>query len=668
MIAILALSLVQDARALALADPEGGMMEVVNDAGDVSTLPLLRSEVNARIDGDLASVTLTQTFANPGDVPLDARYLFPLPEDAAVHAMTMTAGDLVVRAEIREKEQARKEYETAKAEGKQAALLTQHRPNVFTQEVANLPPGEQVVVELSYAWAVPREDGAYAFMFPMTVGPRFIPGGGSQVEGAAAELNAWAPGMPVGETTPPKTVGADRIRLNVTLNGGVRVGLLESPTHPVTMRADGPRVRHVSLDTSADVPNDDFILRYRLGHDDVGVGVMTEGEGGEGTVSLLIEPPQAIERSAQVPREMVFLLDTSCSMKGKPMDASKRFMLRALDTLGEQDSFRIIRFSDDASALSDEPLPATGGNIVRGKEYVRELSGNGGTQMTRGITAALSTPPRAGVMRTVVFLTDGYIGNEGDIIALVEKLDSDARLFALGIGGSVNRYLLTELARVGRGTARVVTEMDKAEAEADRLAERLAAPVMADLVIDWGDAPVRLATPERLPDLFLGDSLRVLARYDGVGTFPITLRGRNGSAPVEIPVTLELPQRGEGGEALRLVWARYQIEDLMQQYTSPANADRREQLQSEVTAMGLEHGLVTQWTAFVAVADEKAVASNDGPKRQVELPSRSGNPVRTNYGGGSFSGSASPEPAGWAAILLLLGLGRRALRGSGEED
>lgn len=655
------------APALAFSDaPRGGTLEGYGPDGAAVALPLLRSDVDVQISGDLASVKVTQTFMNPGDTPLNARYLFPLPEDAAVWDMRFVVGDLVIEGEIQRKAEAQATFDAAKAAGQQAALLTQHRPNVFTQEVANLPGGQSVKVEIQYAHAVPRLDGAYTFHFPMVVGPRYLPDGDGTTANAPAALNQWTLPGAHAPLAAPGQVDADRVGLSLRLEGGAPLRWVESPSHPITRRALSDTRTEIGLEQGRVLDNADFVLRYALSEESITAAVTTQAADGAGTLSLLLDPPQQAGDAVITPRELVFVLDTSGSMSGAPIQASKRFMDRALRTMRPGDTFRVLQFSDSARTLSEEALPYTPENLSWALRYVGGLEVGGGTQMEAGLRAALEPPVGEGRVRLVVFLTDGYIGNDAEILTLVEALRGEARLFSFGIGSSVNRWLLEEMARVGRGVARVVTDEERADAEADRLAARLAAPYLTDVRIDWGAAPVTASSPGQLPDLFLGEPLRVLARYSGSGRFPVVVRGRLHGEPVELVVELALPEDSDGGRALPLVWARAQVEDRMARYLSPgAGAEERVALEEEITGLGLEHRLVTQWTSFVAVAREAPLAQGPASDADVAVPVARGVPAQA-YSGPDWGGGAAPEPATWlalAAVGALGGLARKRGRG-----
>ena len=349
-------------------------------------------------------------------------------------------------------------------------------------------------------------------------------------------------------------------------------------------------------------------------------------------------------------------------MHGVPLDTSKRLMRQALAGLRPGDFFRIVRFSGAAQEFAARPLAATRDNIARGIRYVEQLHGSGGTEMSAGIRAALDPAPVKEALRLVVFLTDGYVGNDVHILRLVRQRIADARLFSFGIGNSVNRYLLEEMARAGRGVARFVRTDETPEEAADDLLRRLDAPFVSDLSIDWGQAPVIAPSPEKLPDLFWGQRLRILAGFDKPGDYSITVHGKLAGKSIALPLQLRLPEEASQAQALDVLWARSLVHDKMLDMQSPeCSLKDREKLQGDVTALGLAHNLVTEWTSFVAVAKLKVQAAAEGTEADVAVPQvQDVSNLAYPAGGGSFG--AAPEPAEWAAMALLLGLAAWLLR------
>ncbi|MGE3936713.1 MAG: VIT and VWA domain-containing protein [Rhodospirillaceae bacterium] len=664
----------------------GGHVTAVVD-GRTVLFPTLKTDVVADVQGDLATVTVTQTFANPMAEALNATYLFPLNRHAAVYAMTMTVGAEVVQAQIARREEARQTFEAGKRAGKSAALLEQHRPNMFTQEIANLMPGQPVKVTLKYTHTVPRLDGAYELVVPLVVGPRYVPpptrpvvAGPGADPAPALEPGVWqlgpVPAYPgVAGLTVPATVDADRVSVTVNLSSGMPIRNVASATHPLAGDGDDRR-RTVTLAGGRTVDNRDFVLRYTLADALPQAGLLTHRDGDGGTFSLLVEPPAEVADADATRREMVFVLDTSGSMAGVPIEASKTFMRHALKTMRPADAFRIIRFSGSASEFAAAALPATADNLAAGAAYVESLTADGGTEVLSGLQRVYGAPPPAGMLRLVVFLSDGYVGNEPDILRLVAERVGAGRLYAFGIGSSVNRYLIEEMARRGRGQSRVIDPTANSHEEAIRFATGLRTPVLTDIAIDWDGLDVSDVTPARIPDLFAGDSIRIQGRFTGAGRHVVKVAGKVNGRPATLatPVALPAGASGEGTAAIPLIWARTRIADDMREMSVPPSLRTTrlsdEDLKSRVIALGLGHSLVTQWTSFVAVsrqavnADPAAAHDESVPLPMVKGVQATAYPMR---GSGGFSGGATPEPAqilGYAAIgfLLLAGLGRAALR------
>jgi len=335
-------------------------------------------------------------------------------------------------------------------------------------------------------------------------------------------------------------------------------------------------------------------------------------------------------------------------------------MRQALQSLRPDDSFRIIRFSDAASEFSHRAMPASPENVAYGLQYVQSLQGSGGTEMKSGIRQALAAPVEGERLRNVVFLTDGYIGNEHAVLALIEELRGDARLFAFGVGTGVNRYLLDELGRVGRGFTRYFDPTKNAEhmhSVVAKLVERLQTPVLADLEIDWGDLQVTELLPAKLPDLYLGDTIRVTGRYAqaGSGTVTIAGRSRQHQAQVQTPVLLsEVAQR----PAVRRVWARSKLAALMHEFIAPgtrrSEQQTNEQLQKSVTDLGLRYALASRWTSFVAVSQQVYNADPDSNLAgDVALPNVAG-VSQLAYSPAPMTGYGAPEPGLVISLLSAL--------------
>ncbi len=667
-----------------------GSVEAVVD-GKRTVLTAMSSRYDVDIDGDIVNVKLTQRFDNPFNKPVNAQYLFPMNKGAAVHTMTMHVGDEIVSAEIQEIRQAEQTFKVAKKAGKSATILNQHRPNMFTQRIANLMPGVPIEVDIHYTHVVPKVDGAYELVVPLVVGPRFQPAGAgrapddgsldaSDPAGAARtgswqleQLPAYAPtrGVHVPEAL-PDSIEEERVSLAINLDTPLPLVEMSSATHVLTTRHVSSTQAEIAFAKGQVIDNKDFVLRYRFDGSSVDGGVLAHWEEHEGGYfSLLLEPPAEVPPGKELKREMVFLLDCSGSMDGLPMEASKRFMVKALERLRPSDTFRIIRFSDTATEFSAHPLSATPTNIERGVHYVRSLYGSGGTHMMSGVEQALSGPPPGHGVRNVVFLTDGYIGNELSVLRLVASKLGSSRLVAFGVGTGVNRYLLDELGRVGQGFTRY---FDPTQSEADMhdvvdgLVARLQTPVLTDIQIDWGDLAVENVLPTAIPDLYHGDSVRIVGRFREAVDGKVTVRGvtRESRAVVEMPLRLD---REVLRPAIRRIWARGAVAEKMHTLITPhelrADGVTDQQLQAGITQLGLNYALTTRWTAFVAVSER---VYNPRPEDSVDgavpLPKVAG-VTNKAYGQPTVTGYGTPEPGVWLSLLvvgLVLGLrqwGRR---------
>jgi Ca-activated chloride channel family protein len=687
----------------------GGQVRAEVD-GKVIQFPSLKTDITADVQGDLADVTVVQTFVNPVAKPLNATYLFPLNKDAAVHAMQMRIGDEIVAAKIERKEQARQIFETAKRDGRAAALLEQHRPNMFTQSVANLMPGQPIVVTLKYVQTVPRVDGAYQLKIPLVVGPRYVPqqrdnvvaalrapsqpqSGEARPEAPAAPAAAapgeWSFGPPpayppVNGLMTSAAIEEDRVALRVNLAAGAPIPQVSSATHAITTSGtDDATQRTVTLAAGRTIDNRDFVLRYTLAGRGIQAFPLVHRGAEVGTLSLMLEPPQVPSETDVTPREIVFLLDTSGSMSGFPIEASKLFMRHALNALRPTDYFRIIRFSNFASEMTSTPVPADAANLARAQSYVASLAADGGTEVVTGLTKAFDMRPIPGAKRILVFLSDGYVGNEAEILRMVSANIGQTHTYVFGIGTAVNHYLLAEMAHVGRGFVRFVDPTEKNEDAAIAFARKLDTTVMTDLSIDWGDVKVTEQTPAALPDLFVGDSLRVQGRFTASGPHTVKISGRINGRAATLPVVFDLPNDVTGPEtaAIPLIWARSQIADEMRELMVPSTMRQSRQIDGEiearVTKLGLDHALATQWTSFVAVS-QRVVNDNPAANRdsQVPLPMvHSVGPGAYGIGKGGvqqaantivvptsspgqtvamFGGASAPEPEAVGGLLVVL--------------
>lgn len=588
----------------------GGMLEILRPDGErAGTCPLKHTDVKVEISGFLARVNVTQEFQNPLNEKIEAVYIFPMSQNAAVDSMTMLVGERKIIGKIKRREEARQIYEQARAAGKTASLLDQERPNIFTQSVANILPGETIKIEISYVETLKYEDGRYEFSFPMVVGPRYTPKSKEAVPDAARITP---------QITPKGTRAGHDISLEVVLDAGVPIDNLNVALHKVALQRVNTHRAVVRLENQNEIPNRDFILTYDVAGTKIEDALLTHKSGQRGLFTFILQPPERVTPAEVTPKEIVFVVDTSGSMMGFPLEKGKELINMALANLYEKDTFNLITFSGDTHILFEKPVPATPENVKRAQQFLNSNRGGGGTEMMKAIRAALDPSDSQQHLRIVVFVTDGYVGNDFQIISEVQK-HRNARVFSFGIGNSVNRFLLDKMAEQGRGEVTYVTLNDDGSAAAKRLHERIRSPILTDISIDWNGLPVEEVYPKDIPDLFSAQPVVVVGRYTKGAKGSIKLRGRVAGQDYEREIKVQLPDKEDAHDALGSLWARRKIDYLMNQdMAGLQSSSTRDDLREAIIDIGLEYRLMTQFTSFVAV--EETIIKEGGQPRRVEVP------------------------------------------------
>jgi Ca-activated chloride channel homolog len=598
--------------------------EVPGQSGQIP-LPLQHTAVRARIDAYLATVQVEQLYFNPYSEKIEVVYVFPLPEDAAVSEFVMKVGERTIRGLVRERAEAERIYAEARQQGFVASLLTEERPNVFTQKVANIEPGRDIAIALTYYNPLPYRDDGYVFSFPTVVGPRFNPAGQTDGIGAVARSAPGSSGQSteVSYLAPGEESGA-RFSLEVELDAGVGIESIDSPTHAIAVKALDEQRRHVELAAGVAIPDRDFVLRYRVAGGTIKSAFLDHRDERGGFFTMVLMPPASDVAIGRSPVEHVFVLDCSGSMSGVPIERSKAAVRRVLSKLEPPDTFQIINFSMSASALGPKPVVADRGNIERGLHYLDGLNGEGGTMMIEGIKAALDFPHQEGHVRLVTFLTDGYIGNEAEILAAIHQKLGRSRIFSFGVGSSVNRYLLEQMAKVGQGAVAYVGLGDAHddpgkslkrddERAVDAFFDRIARPALSDVSIDWQGMQVSEVFPSRTPDLWAGRPVVISGRFDGAVGERIRVRGRLAGQALVLDVPLVRDARPTR-PAIAQVWARMKIADLSERSLWEGDGPA---LVEQIKKVALDFGLLSQFTAFVAVDDPGKSLTRDDPGKSL---------------------------------------------------
>jgi Ca-activated chloride channel family protein len=595
----------------------GAMLAKLPEEEKEIPLPLKHTDVKGQISGYIATVDVTQQFHNPYDEKIEAVYVFPLPQNAAINEFIMTIGERRIRGIIRERQEAEKIYQEARSQGHVASLLTQERPNIFTQKVANIEPGREIDINIKYFNTLAYVDGWYEFVFPMVVGPRFNPPGYTDGVGAVARGKDGISGQKteVRYLKPGERSGHD-ISLAVDIDAGVAIEKVTCTSHVITKSAAAPEKLSVKLSSLDSIPNKDFVLRYKVAGKTVKSALVTHRDQRGGFFTLMLYPPDNLSYLKRAPMEMIFVLDCSGSMNGKPIAKAKQAITRALKKLQPGDTFQIIRFSNNASQLGPNPVPATDENIRKGLAYVELLEGGGGTMMIEGIKAALDFAHDPQRFRLVSFMTDGYIGNETEILAAIAQRLGASRIFSFGVGSSVNRYLLDRMAKLGRGAVAYMGLDDSAGEVVDLFYDRISHPALTDVEIDWGGMQVTDMYPSRIPDLFVGRPVILTGRFKGTSSTTIHVKGKVGDMTQDIAIAVNFDDSAANHSGIACVWARKKIETLGSQATYDTNPD----LPGEIKQVALEYGLMSAYTSFIAVDSSRKTAGDHGITVAVPVP------------------------------------------------
>lgn len=589
--------------------PEPGQLSIIRKGGVVGGLcPLQHTSVDAEVAGFGARVSVVQTFANPSDTPIEAIYTFPLPHDAAVDRMRIKVGKRIIEGVIKRREEAQKIYEAARNAGQTAALLNQERPNIFTQSVANIMPGDKVQVEISYVQVLKYENGQFEYTFPMVVGPRYL---GNAPDPGKIAPPTIAEGLRTGST----------IDLTVHLDSGAPIEALNSVLHKVIVNQDGDHRATISLVKKAEIPNRDFILRYQTATDKVQSAFLTSFDPNNGGFfDLILLPPKQPRAQDIAPREMIFVMDQSGSQSGFPIEKSKELTYKLLKTMHSGDTFNVYGFNTSVRSLWKTPQPYTPDNLAAAHQFLDVMVANGGTNLLEGLRAALTVPKDPQRLRVVLFNTDGYVGDEANILREIKKDRDQTRIFTFGIGNSVNRFLIDAMSLEGKGDSEMVTLVESASAAADRFVQRLRAPVLTDVQAKGVGIELTDMVPREIPDVFSDRPIVIQGRYGVPGKGQIVVSGRVGGKPWSR--TLNLTFGAEAGEScVATLWARKKVDDLVDRsYEQQFFGMERNSVdfKSAIVDIALQFGIMTEYTSFVAV--EPHIVNVGGVTRTVHVP------------------------------------------------
>jgi Ca-activated chloride channel family protein len=621
--------------------PDAGLGTLRTDRGN---LPLARLGVHATISGLTARSVVTTEFVNSHDTPIEATYVFPLPDRAAVTGLTMTADGRTVEAELQERAAARHTYDQAVAAGRRAAIAEEERPDVFTMRVGTILPGEHVVVELRMVGPLAYEDGAATFRFPLVVAPRYVPGtalpGPQAGDGTALDTDAVPDASRI---TPPVLLPGfpNPLRLSVGVDidpAGLTLGEVRSSLH--TVRGEGG---HLEIGPGERVDRD-FILRLDYaGASQAAVAVPDEaGDEPQGTYQLTVLPPDDPGLRPR-PKDVVLLLDRSGSMSGWKMVAARRAAARVIDTLTTDDRFAVRTFDhavDRPEELGDGLVEATDRQRFRAVQYLAGVDARGGTELLAPMHEALALLADGTRDRVLVLVTDGQVGNEDQILADVTRVLGSTRIHSIGIDRAVNGGFLARLASVGGGRSELVETEDRLDEAMEQIHRRIGSPVITDLQISADGLHLIEGTrsPHRLPSVYPGVPLVISGRYQGAPGGSLTVTGRTPDDQ-EFRATVAVQERAE--PAVTAQWARAALRDLEDRY-----AAGEQELEPQIVTTSLRFGVLCRFTAFVAV--DSRVVNEGGERRRVTQP------VELPAGWQPVDGAAMPVHAMTAGSLTAL--------------
>ncbi len=596
--ALLALS----AAAVAAAGETPYFQVLGGDAARVERLPLLQTRAEVDIVGTIAAVELHQVFENRGDVPIEAVYVFPASTRAAVGGLTLRVGERTVRGVIREKQQASADYDAARSEGRNTALLEQQAEGVFRMRLANILPGDRIEVALQYSELLRPREGVYEFFLPTTRG---APGGGESAAHDTVRASAAA------EVTDYSFALAARLR------GAAPLADIASPSHRIEVQRSDARQAQVTLaPDEAKAATRDFVLRFRHAGAAVADGLQLYPGTPEQFFLLTVQPPASVLPEQVPARDYVFVVDVSGSMAGAPLDLAKLVLRELLAGMRAQDRFNVVLFAGAASTLDAKAaLAGTPDNLQRALRFIDAADGGGGTDLLSALQTAYALPRGAGVARSVVVVTDGGIVAGDAVSRLIRGHLGEASTFAFGVGASVDKAVIQRIARAGAGEAVMIENLDEGQPQAQLFRRYIEQPLLSGIEVTFEGFDAYDVSPMPVPDLFAQRPVVLVGKYRGAAQGRIRLRAQSGRGPYEAVIdAAAAADASQANAPLRTLWARTVLADRLD--LGAADGDS-ENLRRDITRLGLDYGLLTPYTAFVAVDD--AVRTQQ-PSTRVDQP------------------------------------------------
>ncbi|MCK5498089.1 MAG: marine proteobacterial sortase target protein, partial [Gammaproteobacteria bacterium] len=580
--------------------------------------PTLDTDVHIQITGMTARATVKQNFHNDSADWKEGIYVFPLPENAAVDQLRMHIGERIIEGQIKEKQQARKEYQQAKASGKRASLVEQERPNIFTTSVANIGPYENIVIEITYQQTIRYSDEVFSLRFPMVVAPRYIPGKMvvSGFEGTGWSVNTDQ--VPDASKITPPVLNTEQdsehrsinpVKIKIDLDAGFLLSHIDSPYHQINIGIPDKTRYSIQLQNKQVPANRDFVLVWQAEPENSPKAALFTEEKGSDIYSLIMLMPPTSETASVLHREVIFVIDTSGSMSGPSIVQAKQALNLALTRLKPGDRFNIIQFNSYTDKLFHFPQPVSHHALRQAQQYVDNLEAQGGTEMAPALRAALlkqnnHVDDKNADVRQIIFLTDGSIGNEDALFSIIQSQLGDSRLFTIGIGSAPNSHFMNRAAKFGRGTHTYIGNVSEVQTKMETLFTKLESPVLTNIHIQWPEDCANQncgieSWPQNIPDLYLSEPLLISTKSV---TLPesLTIKGEIAGKKWQASLNLKGGQKDSG---IPVIWARKKIAALMDQMSQNQNTegDKAEELRNNIVETALEHHLVSKYTSLIAV-------------------------------------------------------------------
>lgn len=632
-----------------LSDVQSGQLVFRSSNGHYLSSPTIESDVDIKVTGLLARVTVSQSFLNPTDQWQEGIYVFPLPESAAVDRLRMTVGERIIEGEIRPKQEARAIYDKAKSAGKTTSLIEQQRPNMFTSSVANIAPADKITVVIEYQQTITQNQNDFSLRFPMAITPRYIAGKPitNTKEINHFNGNGWALNTDQVEDashiTPPVIASGNEslnpVKIKVNLAAGFQLANVASRYHHVDYVIIDDSSREITLSDTMSANRDFELVWQAKASQSPKAALFKQHLNDKDYALVMLNPPIEDSVMESIPRELIFVIDTSGSMDGTSIIQAREALLYGIDQLRAQDSFNIIRFSNETESLFEQAHFATQNNLDIARYFVNSLHADGGTEMAPALKRALKGKSMTNGLRQVVFLTDGSIGNEDELFTLIEQHLGDSRLFTVGIGSAPNSHFMNRAAEYGRGSHSYIGDASEVRHKMQALFSKLAHPVLTDITVNFTEDESLEQWPKLIPDLYQGEPLMLTLKADKLPA-ELKISGYFGKRSWQTTLTLK---GGKQSEAVSVLWARRKIDALMARYRLE---NQKEFIKQAIIDVALEHHLVSKFTSLIAV-DKMPVRTTNQPLNSKTIAGL--------LPAGSTLGQL-PQTATNASLQLLLGV------------